>query len=257
MKSSTFALCTFLCVAGLARAQTTAPAPAAVYPWSVDVGLNYVTGDYGLSQDTDVWVQTTAISYEETNWRFNATVPLVSISGPASIVGDVGRGSTATERGLGDVTVAATYKFVQPETGFSDFDFTTRVKLPTANEDKGLGTGKTDVNLEVNYHHSLGTITPFATVGYRFLGHSNAYPLKDGVYATLGMAAPISNDGSTAGVALTWREKIVDGADDATEAMVFASHPLNERWKLQGFALAGFTDASPKFGLGTSVGFKF
>lgn len=256
MKLLPLALCSLLCIGGVARAQTTAPV-AAPYPWSVDVGLNYVTGDYGLNEDTDVWVQTTAITYEQAAWRFNATVPLVSISGPASIVGDVGRGTTATERGLGDVTLAGTYQFIQPETGFADFDFTTRVKLPTANEDKGLGTGKTDVNLEVNYHHNLGTVTPFATIGYRFLGHSAAYPLKDGFYTTLGLAAPISDGGSTAGLALTWRERIVDGADHATEAMAFLSHPLDARWKLQGYALAGFTDASPNFGGGGLVGYKF
>jgi hypothetical protein len=243
-----------LCLAGVAPAQTVAPAPT---PWDLDVGLTYVTGDYGLSQDTDVWVQTSTINYAADAWHFSATVPLLSISGPASVVGNVGRADTSTERGLGDITLAAAYKIIDSGTGVSDFDFTTRVKLPTANEDKGLGTGKTDVNFELNYHHSLGRVTPFATLGYRFMGHSAAYPLKDGFYTTLGLAAPIAQDGTTAGLALTWRQRIVDGADNAEEAMVFLSHPFNARWKMQAYTLAGFTDASPNFGLGGLVGYKF
>jgi hypothetical protein len=257
MKLHSFPLAAALfCVAGLGHAQTVTPTPA-LTPWDLDVGLNYVTGDYGLSQDTDVWVQTTTINYEQDVWHLSATVPLISITGPASVVGNVSRADTSTERGLGDITLAAAYKITNSGTGRSDFDFTTRVKLPTANEDKGLGTGKTDFNFELNYHHTIGRVTPFATLGYRFLGHSAAYPLKDGFYTTLGVATPIAQDGTTAGLALTWRERIVDGADNAEEAMVFLSHPLNTRWKLQGYALTGFTDASPNLGLGGLIGYKF
>ena len=190
----------------IAAAQTTLPTVAIEpNPWRLDIGLNYVTGDYGLSQSTDVWLQTNTISHEQDAWRFDLMVPFISVTGPASVIGSVSRGSTATERGLGDMTVAATYKFFNPGTEVSDFDLTVRFKLPTADDSKGLGTGRTDTNFEVNYHHSLGTVTPFATAGYRFLGRSTAYPLQDGFYTTLGLAAPIADGSTTSGLALTWR----------------------------------------------------
>lgn len=240
-------------VIGFAQTQNPAPLPS---PWKVEAGLNYVTGDYGLAQDTDVWVQTTSIYYEQDAWRFQAMVPLVSISGPASVVGSVGRANTAKERGLGDVTFAATYKLTDAATGQSNFDFTARVKLPTADEGDGLGTGKVDSYVEVNYHNTFGTVTPFATLGYRFLGSSGAYPLKNGFYTTVGVATPLSEQ-TTGGLALTWRERIVNNADDATEAMAFVSHQLDSQWKLQGYVLTGFTDASPNLGLGALVGYQF
>ncbi|HEY5552553.1 MAG TPA: hypothetical protein VIK52_11735 [Opitutaceae bacterium] len=224
--------------------------------WSLDVGLNYVTGDFGFEQDTDVWLQVTTIHFESQPLHIQASIPFVSISGPASVIGTVGRPSTGRERGLGDASFAATYKFTDTATGISDLDFTVRVKFPTADEDKGLGTGETDTNLEFNYHHSFRAFTPFATLGYRFLGSSATYPLEDGFYSTAGIAAPI-DDRTVGGLALTWRERIVADADHATEAMIFISHQLDGRWKVQGFALSGFTDASPNFGAGGLVGYKF
>lgn len=258
MKLPPIALAALLLVPGShAIAQTTATAPQVIQPWKLDVGLNYVTGKYGLSQDTTVWVQTTSVSYEANPWKFEATLPLVSLHGPATIIGNVGRASSTTERGLGDVTMAATYKILQPGAKVSDFDVTGRVKLPTADQAKGLGTGQTDFDLEANYHHSFGTLTPFATLGYRFLGRSTAYPLKDGLYSTVGVAAPLEGSDNTVGAALTWRQPIVAGADHATELMAFLNHRMDAGWHATTYVLTGFTNASPDLGVGASVGFKF
>lgn len=242
----------FLGLALSATAQSLPPRP-----WEVSAGLTYVTGDYGLNADTDVWVQTTSLSHDQDAWKFTATVPVIRLSGPSSIIGDVGRPGTSSVTGLGDVSVAAAYKIIDPATGTSDFDFTTRLKLPTADENKGLGTGETDVNLELNYHRTAGATTPFATLGYRFLGSSPAYPLRDGFYATVGVAAPLTTEGTVGGLAFTWREKIVANSEDALEAMAFISHALSERTKLQTFVLTGFSDASPNFGIGAQLGYKF
>lgn len=243
-----------LVLATHARSQGTVQNP--VEPWSLDVGLNYVTGDFGFEQDTDVWLQMTTIHFEPDPLHLQLSVPFVSISGPASVIGTVGRPSTGRERGLGDVSFAATYKFTNPSSDISNLDFTARVKLPTADEDDGLGTGETDSSFEFSYRWMLGRFTPFATVGYRFLGSSAAYPLEDGFFTTAGVAAPI-RERTVGGLALSWREQIVNGADDATEAMVFVSHRLDDRWKVQGFALSGFTDASPDFGVGGLLGYRF
>jgi hypothetical protein len=253
IKLGTAVLVSAFAITGFAQTTNQPPEPLL---WNLEVGLNYVTGDYGLPDDTDVWVQTTTIHYEQDAWHFQATAPLISISGPASVVGNVGRANTSTKRGLGDVMLGATYKLTDAATGASDFDFGARVKLPTAKENNGLGTGEVDTYFEVNYHHTFGTITPFATLGYRFLGRSPAYPLEDGFYTTVGVAAPLA-DRTTGGLAYTWCERIVTNADDASELMAFVSHQLNNRWKLQGYVLTGFTDASPNFGLGALVGYKF
>jgi hypothetical protein len=44
------------------------------------------------------------------------------------------------------------------------------VKFPTASRGEGLGTGKFDFGLESDFFWAAGKFTPFAMIGYRFLG---------------------------------------------------------------------------------------
>lgn len=224
--------------------------------WEVDVGLNYLKGDFGFSRDTTLWMQATTIHYREDPVHFQVMVPVLSIEGPASIIGDVGRPMMARARGLGDVTISGTYKFADGLTGISNWDVTARMKIPTADEEKGLGTGETGSDFEVGYHRKLGAFTPFATIGYRVLGDSAIYQLQNGFYTTAGVAKPLSEE-TVGGVAVSWREKLTATSDNAMEAMIFLSHDLDAKWKLQGFALTGFTDASPDVGFGGLVGLRF
>lgn len=243
-------------------AQETAPVVPAVpqSAWRADASFNYSRGDYGLADDTEVYVALASLVYDTDSWRFQAGVPVLHIEGPATLVGGgagVGtRPPGSSETGLGDVTLSGTYKFGPLTSAGVDTDFTAQVKLPTADEDKGLGTGKTDVYLQFDVRKTYGRFTPFATLGYRFLGTSAAYPLEDGIFASLGVATPVT-DNTTAGVSASWREKIVSGGDDSIDAMIFAQHTLTAQWSALVYVLAGFTDASPDFGAGTGVSYKF
>lgn len=249
-------------VVAVAQDDTTTPVtPAAPeLSWRADASFNYSRGDYGLADDTEVYLALLNLVHDTASWRFQAGIPVLHIEGPAVVVGGgAGVGSRppgSSETGLGDVTLSGTYKFGPLSPAAIETDFTAQVKLPTADEDRGLGTGKTDVYLQFDVRKTYGRFTPFATVGYRFLGTSATYPLKDGLFASLGVATPVT-DQTTAGLSFSWREKIVSGGDDSADAMVFAQHTLNTRWSALVYVLAGFTDASPDFGAGTGVSYKF
>lgn len=238
----------------LVLAQTTTPPPARFH---TDVGFNYVTGDYGLSSTTDVYVATAGATYEQGPWRTQLTVPYIVLTGPATVVGDGGipRASTEREEGLGDVTLSGTYLF-GPVVADTDLDLTARVKFPTASDSKGLGTGELDYYVEASARHHFGTFTPFATVGYRFLGSNATYPVKDGLYASLGAALAV-NPSTVIGVSGSWRERIVDGGDDSVELLGFVAYDISPTWRVQGYALTGFTDASPDLGVGASISYRF
>ncbi|MET0262029.1 MAG: transporter, partial [Rariglobus sp.] len=237
----------------------TVPAPA-VNPWRIDASATYSRGEYGLTEDTEVYVGLLNIVYETKSWRFQTGVPVLHIEGPATIVGGGAGVATqpadSSETGLGDVTVSGTYKFGPLTRAAIDTDFTAQVKLPTANEDRGLGTGKVDTYLQFDARKTFGRVTPFATLGYRFLGSDSTYPLKDGIFASLGVAAPVTTS-TTAGVAVSWREKIVDDQDDSVDAMLFAQTVLTEHWRVLAYGLAGFTESAPDFGFGAGVTYKF
>jgi hypothetical protein len=133
---------------------------------------------------------------------------------------------------------------------------TVRVKLPTADEDRGLGTGAADYYGELVGYRTFGSVTPFATVGYRVLGDTSSYELKDGAYASVGTHVRSSPSTVFTGL-LNWRRQIVAGGDDSCDAMLMVTHDLSARWQLTGYALKGFTDASPEVGAGFAANYKF
>ncbi len=244
-------------------AQETAAPVTPVAPelaWRADALFNYSSGDYGLAADTEVYVALVNLAYETASWRFQAGVPYLHVEGPATVVGGgagVGtRPPGSSETGLGDVTLSGTYKFGPLTDAAIDTDFTAQVKLPTADEDKGLGTGETDVYLQFDVRKTYGRFTPFATLGYRFLGTNATYPLEDGLFASLGVATPVT-DTTTVGASVSWREKIVAGGDDSIDAIAFAQQTLTTQWSALGYVLVGFTDAAPDFGVGAGVSYKF
>jgi hypothetical protein len=246
--------------ASVAFAQTVPPPASTV---RTDLSVNYSRGDYGLADDTEVYVTLLNTTYESPSWRLQAALPVLNIKGPATVVGNIGEGVTSapgrptnsSETGLGDVTLGAAYKFGPVAQGIN-LDFGARVKLPTADEDKGLGTGEFDTYVQADAYKKIGKIVPFGTLGYRFLGSNQTYRLKDGVFASGGIASPVTST-TTVGASLNWRERIVAGGDHATELMAFAMRTLDAQWRVQGYVLKGFTDASPDLGLGAMVGYQF
>jgi len=140
--------------------------------------------------------------------------------------------------------------------GELNIDFTGKVKLGTASESKGLGTGETDYYAQIDLYQNLGTITPFGNVGYRVLGTSATFPLKDGLYASAGAAFRVSPSTVT-GAAFDWRSRIINGAKDGTDAIAFVSTNANDRWNFLGYVIKGFNDASPDYGLGGLATYKF
>ena len=270
-KTPALVLClALLSSAPLARAQraTTTPATPAAPALKLGTGFDYSSGDYGFSRDTEVFSVPVNLSYETHDWAFRASLPFLTIKGPAAIVagsgtespstgtaGAPGRPVSSSQAGLGDLLVSGTYH-ANPVPGELNLDFTGRVKFPTADKNKGLGTGETDFYAQTDLYQAFGSVIPFVSLGYRFLGSNTTYPLKDGPYATAGVSFR-TNATTVIGGALDWRSKIIAGAQNAMDALVFLSTNPNERWNLLGYLLAGFNKAAPNYGLGAQVTYQF
>jgi len=243
-----------------AQTETVEVTPTVV---KLGVGFDYSSGDYGFTQSTEVFSVPLNLSLDKDRWAFKATLPYITIKGPASIVTGTGgatsgapaRPTTSSESGMGDATLAATYH-ARPVPGELNIDFTGRVKFPTANEARGLGTGETDYYGQMDLYQNFGTITPFGTVGYRILGSNTMFPLKDGFYASAGAAFRVSST-TVVGAAYDWRSRIIDGARNGTDAIAFIATNPNDRWNLLAYALKGFNDASPDYGVGGLATYKF
>lgn len=252
-----FSLLTMLAGAAALTAQTTAPDPIPAAVTTVGTGFDYSRGSYGFATDTEVFSVPLNLGFDNGPWSTNFNFSYLTLKGPATVVAGSGaaRPTSSSQSGFGDIYAGVTYRF-GPVFGDINLDATARVKLATANAGRGLGTGETDYYGELTFSRTIGTVTPFATAGYRALGDSALYQLRDGAYLSGGAHFRISPQDVVTAV-LNWRQPITVGADHELDATAMFTHDFGTNWRLAAYVLKGFTDASPTIGTGVQVSYRY
>ncbi|HZE15383.1 MAG TPA: hypothetical protein VE197_06565, partial [Mycobacterium sp.] len=103
--------------------------------FTLSTGVDYSTGNYGLSQSTDITYVPLTGRYETQNWITKLTVPYIRVTGPSAVLPQVGRvgsgaGPIRTEAGLGDVVFSLTRNVYSSRRYLADLTGT--VKFGTA-----------------------------------------------------------------------------------------------------------------------------
>jgi hypothetical protein len=233
---------------------TNVPPPGSA---SVATGFDYSRGSYGFPTDTEVLLFPLDLAWDNGSWTLRANLSYLNIKGPATIVagGGTARPTASSQSGVGDIYLGATYR-LGPVVGPANLDATARVKLPTASEGRGLGTGEADEYVQLDAYCTHGAVTPFGTVGYRILGDNATYQLRDGLYVA-GGAHFRASPATVVTASLGWGQRLVAGGDHTSDATVALTHDVDLRWRVMGYLLKGFSDASPDFGAGARITYRF
>jgi hypothetical protein len=224
----------------------------------VSTGFHYSSGDYGTSDTTEIFYVPLVIRGEISRWALQATIPYIRIDGPAGIV-DGPAGPIATNGqgdGLGDIFLRGSFLLPTKSTWPSwvpFIDIAGLVKFPTASRGDGLGTGELDFGIESELTWALGRLTPFAGVGYRFLGDPPGTNLND-VFGTSGGAQYRILDPIAAGVLLDYRQASSSATGEQLEVVPFASWTFLPSWSLETYVSVGLTSGSPDAGVGVQLG---
>ncbi|HEX2763955.1 MAG TPA: hypothetical protein VHM92_08985 [Allosphingosinicella sp.] len=229
--------------------------------FSITSGVDFSVGSYGGPADTKILVAPLSFRGSTGSLRFSATLPYLRIDSPANIVGGGEQGPIIIDpngsaprtvrEGLGDLSLAVTYALPKENLAGFEIDLTGRVKLPTASHREGLSTGKTDFGASVDISRTIGTATPFVTLGYRVPGDLAGFDLKNTVSASIGsgftlgsVAAIASYDYSSATSALS---------EDSHSLFAALAAPLSKRLTLTGYGIAGLSNGAPDYGVGLLV----
>src|SRR4051812_37794979 len=245
-------------------AATTQSAPAADGVTTLSTGLDYTTGKYGASESTDILYIPFTGKYEVGPWTAKLVVPWIRITGPANVVGAPGdtvvlegeNTGRRTASGLGDIVASAFYNVLNERSAPFGLDLGGKVKLGTADENRGLGTGKNDFSVQADAFKPIGALTPFGTLGYRWYGDPAGVNFKNVFYWSAGASYKMSQP-TTVGVAYDYRPAIVDNGSHVSEATVFVSQKLNADWKVQVYGVKGFSTGSPDWGLGAVLAYSY
>src|SRR3569623_1760620 len=209
--------------------------------FSLGTGYNYSSGNYGTSTTTDITSIPLIATYDKGPWTMRLTVPYIRITGASDVLPGVGRAR------------ARAAPTVSTQIGA---DITGKIKFGTADKDKNLGTGKNDYGTQLDVYKKIDRWTLFSGLGYTVLGSSADIPLHNVWNAGVGTSYKFT-DKNSAGVAYDYRQKASDTGFAQSELTAYVVHKFDKTWKAQAYLLKGFSDGSPDWGAGASVGYAF
>lgn len=215
-------------------------------------GIDYSSGEYGGAETlSDVYVPLT-LRYSRERLGLRVTLPYLRVEQPRFDVDGAQLPGADTASGLGDVILAATRYAVL---GAADrglvVDFTTKLKLATADDNAGLGTGQRDVSVQADLYKFLERTTVIASLGYRVRGEPEGVTYDDTFYAAFGASHRLTR-ALRLGLIVDYREPAIPTNPAIIEATAFMSRRLGDYAWIEFFLLAGASDASAKRGAGVS-----
>ncbi len=231
-------------------------------------GVYYATGDYGQDVDTSIYYLPLSFERHIGNWNLQLSTAHLEISGAGNVlvnVGGVGRNElepidgieSQSQKGLGDTVLSATYQLPSYSATAPFFDLGLEVKIPTANEEQGLGTGAYDYGLQLDAYQQLGESTLFATLGYKLRGKSDLFDqMQDSAFVSLGISRPLTARLSY-GLIYDYREAASKRSGETHELLPFVSFALANEWTLMTYVVKGFTQDSADIAVGTQLNYRW
>jgi len=268
------------CALGLSMALAFPATPVWADGLRLGAGVDYSSGKYGGRETTQIFEAPLWLGYSRGAFDIRVTVPYIRVKGPGDVIPglvavvdddereddddleddpltdeDESEIPTTTEEGLGDVTLSASYAFIdQPDAWRVAVGG--KVKFGTADEDKNLGTGENDYSLRLDVERAIGRFTPFVGAGYRWIGDTPETDYKNPWFANVGLAVSLG-ESTTVDLAYDWSKATSNRGDDVSEISIGLSQRLGAGLRLQGYVMHGFSDGSPDWGGGASLTYYF
>ena len=256
------------------------PAWGAEQRYSLGIGIEFATGDYGTDTTTDsLRIPLTVNYYPSDRIDLSLEIPYIYQSSGATVslggmrfpgdsdmgsgmdggggsgmMGDFGGSDGAEDRtesrsGLGDITLTAGYIVVKESAAIPLVRPIAYVKFPTADEDEGLGTGEFDFGGGLSLAKWFGRWSTYVEGMYIAPGSSSDFE-PDNYWTYQGSLGYRFTDHLSSGLALSGATAAFDGAPDALEAKARINYWTSERASLGGYVGKGLREGSPDYGAG-------
>jgi hypothetical protein len=233
--------------------------------------FNYSIGDYGTDKDTTIiYVPFTLGVRPVDRFWLGLTVPFIyqdtqnvvlTGGGVASRKNQKGKAAqpatSTTESGLGDVLLKASVVVVEERDLIPEITPYLKIKFPTADKDRGLGTGEFDETLGIDVDKRLiGALFGYLTLAYTFIGDPPGADFRNSFGWSVGAAYAVIPpltlfaflEGSTA---------IAQGQDDPIELRGGAEFTVTKWLRLTGAVTRGLTNGAADWGVSAAVGLRF
>lgn len=250
----------FVSAASAEAQQAPSTAKVAQESLTLSTGVDYSSGSYGLPTKTTILVVPFALRAKLGDFALTGSIPYLRINGAGVVVGPDGKPipgvptSSGTRSGLGDVTLGAEYYIPSEQLGGVDLGIGGRVKIPTASKSKQLTTGKTDETVFVDASYTMGTVSPFVNLGYRFLGSPSGVNLRNGPTASVGSTLQLGK--AILMASYDYARATTATTKDSQDLFGAITVPATKRLMITGYGSAGLSSGAPDYDVGLLLSLK-
>jgi hypothetical protein len=239
--------------------------------WHLSTSFNYLKGDYGTGEDTEIIYVPFTFGIRLDRFRLGLTVPylrqtsqnvVLTGGGVAAKKNQQSPSTTTTtsqtEHGLGDILLRVSYIVLKEEPLLPEIEPYLKIKFPTADEDRGLGTGEFDETLGVDLSKTFldNRLAGYLSLAYTFIGSPPGADFDNTFGWSIGAAYAVTLpfsvfaflDGATA---------IAPGQDNPLELRVGVEYRFTKAVKLTGSVMKGLSDGSADWGVSAGLALRF
>ncbi len=210
----------------------------------IDLGGGYKTGDFGTPTTSNLYYLSSIIGYGEPRYDISVNIPYLLIMNKIN-------SQNTSEYGLGDIILRGGSSIVpEGESGFSLY-WALAVKLPTADNTKGLGTGEADYGSFVKMNQVLMKLKFSLVGGYIKIGDTADINYND-IYL-YGFEISRVFGSTDISVSFVERRSAIPGNQNAREITIGIFHVLNMDYAVRGSAFKGLNKSSPDFGIDLGI----
>ena len=232
------------------------------------LGFDWSEGEYEGTRNTAIAYGSLRLGYltPELSWtpgvhdwiELRTTLAALQVDGPAVVRrtgADPDQIDTRVSGGFGDVLVRASYGFQLARRGpWPYVEVAGQLKIPTADEDEGLGTGELDTTVEVSLSHTWRGFTPFVLGARRFMGDPPDVNLHDRWLWSAGATQSLGRYLSVGG-SYDFREAPSSGTRDSRSLTGYLSWKTGNV-RVSPYALLGLSKGSPDYAVGAELRFE-
>lgn len=207
----------------------------------VDMSGGYKTGTFGSPVRSNLFYFAPAMGYLSSRYDITIAIPYLFLSNNSGNTDALG-----SVKGFGDIVLRADRMVVTEGTRGFSMDGAIAIKLPTADDAQGLGSGKTDFGAFINAHQLAGKFKLFLLSGFIKVGqpanvtYNNIYLYGIGVSRLFGF--------TNAYVSFEGRRAIIPGKQNPQEMHCGIFHAINKDYSCKGGAFVGLNNGGPTFG---------
>jgi outer membrane putative beta-barrel porin/alpha-amylase len=244
--------------------------------WQVGGSASYFTGKYGTDVRTDTLYVPTSLRRLFDNGDLTLVIPYVTITSNCGVTvvngvplrtGGLCPSTTSTgtlpsrvtQSGIGDVLlIGRYYLYTEAENGLlPSITVTGRLKAPTADRDRGLGTGEWDEGGGIGLTKRLtDKLIGLADAGYTIIGKPEGVNLRNqwsydvglGYYFLPTLMGSVYYEEARA---------LVPGFQNPRDAFMGLSWKVTQTVRFNTSFVKGLSNAAPEYGASVGVSFRF